>query len=92
MQRKLSTITYLALSAFLALGSGSLSTASAADAPSATGNWTWSVPGRDGGAERKMTLTLKQDGEKLTGKVSSPGRDGGAARETEISDGTVKGD
>jgi len=92
MQRKLSTITYLALSAFRALGSGSLSTASAADAPSATGNWTWSVPGRDGGAERKMTLTLKQDGEKLTGKVSSPGRDGGAARETEISDGTVKGD
>jgi hypothetical protein len=38
-----------------------------------------------------MTLTLKQEGEKLTGKVSSPGRDGGAARETEIADGSVKG-
>ena len=38
-----------------------------------------------------MTLTLKQDGEKLTGKLSSPGRDGGAARETEITDGSVKG-
>ena len=38
-----------------------------------------------------MTLTLKQDGEKLTGKLSSPGRDGGEARETEISEGSVKG-
>ena len=37
-----------------------------------------------------MTLALKQEGEKLTGKLSSPGRDG-AARETEISEGTVKG-
>ena len=38
-----------------------------------------------------MTLTLTQDGEKLTGKLSSPGRDGGEARETEISEGAVKG-
>ena len=80
MQRKLTNLTYLAFCAVLALG---MSTASAEDkAPSATGNWTWTVPGRDGGAERKMTLTLTQDGEKLTGKLSSPGRDGGAARET----------
>jgi hypothetical protein len=90
MQRKFANLTYVAFSAVLALGS--VSTASAEDkAPSATGNWTWSIPGRDGGAERKMTLTLKQDGAKLTGKVSSPGRDGGAARETEIADGSVKG-
>ena len=38
-----------------------------------------------------MTLTLTQDGEKLTGKLSSPGRDGGEARETEIAEGSVKG-
>ncbi len=38
-----------------------------------------------------MTLTLTQDGEKLTGKLSSPGRDGGEARVTEIAEGSVKG-
>jgi len=88
---KLTNLTYLAFSAILALGIPS--TVSAADdkAASATGTWTWTTPGRDGGEGRKMTLTLKQDGEKLTGKLSSPGRDGAAARETEISDGTVKG-
>jgi len=90
MQRKFTTLTYVAFSAVLALGS--IATASAEDkALSATGNWAWTIPARNGGAERKMTLTLKQDGEKLTGKVSSPGRDGGAARETEIADGSVKG-
>ena len=63
----------------------------AADAKAnVAGNWTWTTPGRNGGAERKFTLTLAQDGEKLTGKLSSPGRDG-AARETEISDASVKG-
>jgi hypothetical protein len=91
MKRKLANVSYLAFAAVLALGVTSLSTASAEDkALSATGNWTWSTPGRDGGEGRKMTLTLKQDGEKLTGKLSSPGRDG-TARETEISDGSVKG-
>src|SRR5687768_11608482 len=90
MQRKFVNPTYLAFCAVLALGG--ISTASAEDkTPSATGNWTWTVPGRDGGAERKMTLSLKQEGEKLTGKLSSPGRDGGAARETDITDGSVKG-
>ena len=90
MQRKFANLTYLAVSAVLALGG--ISTASAEDkALSATGTWTWTAPGRDGGEGRKMTLELKQDGEKLTGKVSSPGRDGGAARETEITDGSVKG-
>jgi hypothetical protein len=53
-------------------------------ASSATGTWTWTVEGRNGGAAREMKLTLKQDGEKLTG--SMPGRNG----DTEISDGTVK--
>ena len=90
MQRKFTNLSYITFCAVLALGC--IFTASAEDkAPSATGNWTWTVPGRDGGAERKMTLSLKQEGEKLTGKLSSPGRDGGAARETDITDGSVKG-
>jgi hypothetical protein len=90
MQRTFANLTYIAFCAVLALGS--FSTASAEDkAPSATGNWTWTVPGRNGGAERKMSLTLAQASDKLTGKLSSPGRDGGAPRETEITEGSVKG-
>jgi hypothetical protein len=88
MYRRLAIIK-IAVCATLALGSMTL--APAEDKPaSATGTWTWTTQGRDGGAERKFSLTLKQDGEKLTGKLSSPGRDG-AARETEITDGSVKG-
>jgi len=48
------------------------------------------MPGRDGGPGRTNTLTLKLDGDKLTGKVSTPGRDG-QARETEIADAKLKG-
>src|SRR4051812_35466414 len=90
MHRLFTHLTLILACAALALGG--TSTASAEDkAASATGTWTWTFPGRDGGPERKNTLTLTQDGEKLTGKLSSPGRDGAAARETEISEGSVKG-
>jgi hypothetical protein len=54
------------------------------------GTWTWTVPGRNGGPERKMTLKLKVEGDKLTGKLTSPAR-GGETRDTEIKDGKVKG-
>ncbi len=57
----------------------------------ATGTWTWTTPGRNGGEPRKMTLNLKAEGEKLTGKLGMPNRDG-EVTETEISDGKVKGD
>ncbi len=57
----------------------------------ATGTWTWTTPGRNGGEPRKMTLNLKAEGEKLTGKLRMPNRDG-EVTETEISDGKVKGD
>ena len=90
MHRKFAILTKLAFCAVLALGG--ITTVTAEDkVPSAAGTWTWTTPGRNGGAERKMTLTLTQDGEKLTGKLSSPGRDGGEARETEIAEGSVKG-
>ena len=61
-------------------------------AADATGNWSWTTPGRNGGEGRKMTLKLKVDGEKLTGAVTMPGRQGGDPVETAISDGKVKGD
>ena len=55
------------------------------------GTWTWTMPGRNGGPDRKMTLKLKAEGDKLTGKLSAPGR-GGEMRDTDIKDGQVKGD
>jgi hypothetical protein len=48
-----------------------------------TGTWKWEV--EMGGQKRMMTLTLKADGDKLTG--SMPGRQGA---ETKIEDGKVK--
>jgi hypothetical protein len=53
------------------------------------GTWTWTMPGRNGGPDRKLTLTLKTEGEKLTGKMAAPGREG-QTRETEIQEGKVK--
>ena len=52
----------------------------------ATGTWKWSMPGRNGGAAREITLKLKQDGEKLTGTVATPSGD------LPLSDGKVVGD
>lgn len=63
----------------------------AAHAGDIAGDWTWSTPGRNGGADRVSTLTLKIEGAKLTGKVSAPGREGKAV-ETAITDGKVDGD
>ena len=56
-----------------------------------SGTWTWTTAGRNGGPDRKSTLTLKVDGDKVTGKISSPGRDG-QARDTEIADAKLAGD
>ena len=50
-----------------------------------SGKWTAQVPGRDG-QTRETTITLKQDGEKLTGTTS------GMNGDMPISDGTVKGE
>ncbi len=55
-----------------------------------TGTWSWTVPGRNGGPDRKMTLKLKAEGDKVTGKLTSPAR-GGETRDTEIKDGKLKG-
>ena len=60
---------------------GVVSPALAADSPTGTWKWTASF----GGQEREQTLTLKLDGDKLTG--SMPGRDNAV---TEISDASFK--
>ena len=87
--KKLGLTSLLQTVACAALALGFVAQIHAADA---NGKWTWSTPGRNGGDPRVTTLTLKVDGEKVTGNVSSPGRQGGAARETEISDGKLKGE
>lgn len=83
------TRSLFSLAFTLLLALGAVADLNAADA---TGTWTWSTPGRDGGEARKSTLKLKAEGEKLTGTLSSPGRQGGEAREIAIADGKVKGD
>jgi hypothetical protein len=60
-------------------------------AASPAGKWGWTQPGRNGGPDRKMTLELKVEGEKVTGALVSPGRDG-ATNKTEIAEGKLKGE
>ena len=59
----------------------------AADKAVVTGTWTWTQAGRNGGAEVKSTLKLKQDGDKVTGTLM---RGGNNASEIEVKDGKVK--
>ena len=63
----------------------------AAMAADVSGKWTYEMAGRNGGQARPMTITLKQDGNTLTGSVPGMGRGGAAAPETEISNGKVDG-
>jgi hypothetical protein len=89
--KSIRSLTKLALCAVFALGF--LSAAQAQDKKAdATGTWTWTRPGRNGGADQKMSLKLKVEGDKVTGKLTSPGRQGGDPVETDIKDGKIKGD
>ena len=94
MQRKTVLSSFIKFACCAAIVSGAILQARAADEKKAdpNGTWTWSTPGRQGGPDRTNTLTLKVDGEKVTGKLSSPGRGGGPSTETEITDGKIKGD
>jgi hypothetical protein len=56
-----------------------------------TGKWTYSMQGRDG-TPREVTITLKQDGDKLTGQVPGMGRGGQGGNPMEITYGKVDGD
>ena len=79
MTKKLLFVTTLAL-AF----------AFAAAAADVTGKWVFEQAGRQGGNPVKVTLTLKAEGNNLTGTVSRPGRDGNAM-ESPISEGKIDG-
>jgi hypothetical protein len=80
-----------ALSTLLSLTAVSLSRAAEDKKADPSGNWTWTTPGRNGGADRKMTLKLKVEGEKVTGTLSFPGQDGEMVK-SEIENGKIKGD
>jgi hypothetical protein len=56
-----------------------------------TGKWTYEAPGRGGNPGRPTTITLKADGDKLTGTVPGFGRGGASAPDIEISNGKVDG-
>lgn len=88
--RSFTSLLQLAACAVLALGATTQLNAADKKAD-ANGTWTWTQPGRNGGPDRKSTLKLKAEGDKLTGTISAPGR-GGQTTDTEISDGTIKGD
>jgi hypothetical protein len=57
----------------------------------ADGTWTWTQPGRNGQPDRTSTLTLKTEGDKLTGAISAMGRQN-TPNEIKITDGKITGD
>ena len=84
----LASLTQIVTCAILALGAVVQAQDKKADP---TGTWTWTTPGRNGGPDRKSTLKLKVEGDKLTGTLSAPGR-GGQSNDAAIADGKLKGD
>jgi hypothetical protein len=69
----------------LSLSFCALALSAVAFAADVTGKWTAQIPAR-GGETRESTITLKAEGEKLTGTMSSQ------QGERPISDGKVTGD
>src|SRR6266536_1431391 len=87
-QNALAFLIKVTACAILALGAVAQAQDKKADP---TGTWTWSQPGRNGGPDRKYTLKLKLEGEKVTGTLTAPGR-GGQSSDVAISEGKLKGD
>ena len=85
-QNALTSLLKVAACAILALGSVAQAQDKKADP---TGTWTWSQPGRNGGPERKSTLKLKLEGDKVTGTLTAPGS-GGQMSDLAISEGRLK--
>src|SRR2546421_904790 len=88
-QNPMPSILRLLTCACLALGA--LAQVRAADKADPSGTGTWTQPGRNNQPDRKFSLKLKTEGDKVTGTISAPGR-GGQATETEIADGKLKGE
>jgi hypothetical protein len=57
-----------------------------------TGKWSYGQQGRGGSPARQVTITLKQDGNKLTGEVPGMGRGDTPPPPTQIQNGKVDGD
>lgn len=66
---------------------GLCASASAAEKASATGKWKWRF--ERNGQSMETTLTLKQDGEKLTGTVTGRNNTETAIEEGKVKDGEV---
>jgi hypothetical protein len=64
------------------LGAFAITWAQTSKPADVSGKWTWTTQGF--GGDQETTLTLKQDGEKLTGSIT------GFQGETPISDGKIK--
>src|SRR6266536_3268548 len=78
----LASFSKVTLSAILALGF--LAQVKAEDKKvDPSGTWTWTMQGRQGRPDRTITMKIKVDGDKVTGKISSPGQ-GGQTTDTEI--------
>ena len=78
---------WLGTAAFSLLVVGLSIPAFAADKASAAGKWKWSI--ERNGQTVETTLTLKQDGEKLTGKVTGRNNTETAIEDAKIKDGEV---
>ncbi|MEK7676478.1 MAG: hypothetical protein AAB676_11670 [Verrucomicrobiota bacterium] len=89
-QHALASLIKVVTCAVLALGAAAQAQAQDKKADP-TGTWAWTTTGQ-GGQERKTTLKLKLEGEKVTGAISAPGRQDAPPRETAIADGKLKGD
>jgi len=84
MQRNLSVVVRLAVCLILALGFAAKAQGQAKKADP-TGTWKWSLTNQNAQV-RESTLTLKLEGDKLTGSISGRGGD------TAITGATLKGD
>ena len=84
MQRNLSVVVRSAVCLILALGFAAKAQEQAKKIDP-TGTWKWSITTPDG-QTRESTLTLKLEGDKLTGTISGRGGD------TPIAEAALKGD
>ena len=51
-----------------------------------TGTWTWTMPGRDGGEGREVTMKITKEGDKLAGTIS------GRQNETKLQNVKLEGE
>ncbi|HZM02529.1 MAG TPA: hypothetical protein VFC44_05865 [Candidatus Saccharimonadales bacterium] len=90
--KKKTSFTLIKTAACALLTLGLIAMAQAQDSKiDPTGTWIWSTPGRNGGADRTNTLTLKYENSALTGALQTPGRNN-TTNSADISEGKLTGD